>query len=67
MRKETPSQGMYGALEGRESLMKDQLALEKKIKSDQNEVNKLTEGKKTMKSIFKSKSKKEDSVVKINE
>ena len=58
---------MYGCLEGRENLMKDQLAAEKKIKSDQAEVNKMTEGKKTLKSVFKSKSKKEESIVKINE
>jgi len=57
---------MYGALEGRENIMKEQLAAEKKIKSDQAEVNKMTEGKKTLKSVFKSKSKKEESVVKIN-
>tara|TARA_B110000285_G_C15054818_1_gene578972 strand:+ start:906 stop:1091 length:186 start_codon:yes stop_codon:yes gene_type:complete len=57
---------MYGALEGREILMKDQLATEKKMRSDQAEVNKMSEGKKTLKSVFKSKSKKEESVVKIN-
>ena len=59
--------GLYGGLEGRENLMKDQLAAEKKIKSDQTEVNKMTEGKKTLKSIFKNKAKKDDSIVKLNE
>jgi hypothetical protein len=58
---------MYGALEGRETLMKEQLAADKKVKNDQAEVNKMTEGKKTLKSVFKSKSKKEESIVKINE
>lgn len=49
-------QGMYEGLQGRESVMKHQINTEQKKRDDMKELGKLTEGKKTMKSIFKSKS-----------
>ena len=48
-------QGMYDGLMGRESVMKNQLGTEQKKRDDTKELNKLSEGKKTLKSIFKSK------------
>ena len=48
-------QGMYEGLQGRESVMKHQINTEQKKRDDQKELGKLNEGKKTMKSIFKSK------------
>ena len=46
---------MHEALQGREGTMKKQIAAEAKKRADQAEADKLTEGKKTMKSFFKSK------------
>ena len=56
---------MYDGLQGRELVMKMQINCEQKKKSDTSELQKLQEGKKTMKSIFKSKSKKEQSMIDI--
>lgn len=58
-------QGMYDALLGREMVMKAQLAVEQKKRSDQTEMQKLSEGKTTLKSVFKSKSKKEESILNL--
>lgn len=57
--------GMYEALQGRESLMKKQISTEQKKRNDTAELAKLQEGKKTMKSLFKSKAGKEDSILKL--
>ena len=48
--------GMFDALNGRESVMKAQLNTEQKQRDDNKELLKLSEGKTTMKSFFKSKS-----------
>lgn len=56
-------QGMFEALNGREQVMKQQLTTEAKLKSDTTEMTKLTEGKTTLKSVFKSKSKRENDIV----
>jgi len=58
-------QGMYDGLMGRESVMKSQLATEQKKRDDQKELNKMSEGKKTIKSIFKSKSQKESGILSL--
>ena len=57
--------GMYDAILGREMVMKAQLAVEQKKRSDQTEMQKLSEGKTTLKSVFKSKSKKEESILNL--
>ena len=57
---------MYEALIGRETVMKSQLAAEQRKRNDQNEMQKLSEGKTTLKSVFKSKSKKEESILALN-
>lgn len=56
-------QGMYEALSGREQVMKSQLNTEQRKKNDTTELNKLSEGKTTLKSVFKSKSSKESSIL----
>lgn len=48
-------QGMYDCLQGREGVMKAQLNTEIRKKTDEKEVSNMQEGKKTIKSIFKSK------------
>jgi hypothetical protein len=58
-------QGMYSALLGREMVMKLQLGVEQKKRDDQKEMGKLSEGKTTLKSVFKSKSKKEESILSL--
>lgn len=45
--------------------MKKQLSTEQKRKSDKAELDKLQEGKKTMKSLFKSKAGKESSILSL--
>jgi hypothetical protein len=52
-------QGMIDAIKGRESVMKKQIACENKRRDDQEELEKLSLGKTTLKSFFKSKSGKE--------
>ena len=54
---------MYEALQGREGIMKRQIAAESKKRTDTAELAKLKDGKKTMKSLFKSKTGKEKSVL----
>lgn len=58
-------QGMYDGLLGREQVMKQQLNTEQKKRDEMKEMQKLSEGKTTFKSLLKSKSKKEESVLKI--
>lgn len=58
-------QGMNDGLAGRESVMKAQLATEQKKRDDTKELNKLSEGKSTMKSFFKSKSQKESGILSL--
>ena len=55
--------GMYDSLQGREGVMKAQLNTEQKRRDDQKELDKLTVGKTTIKSFFKSKSQKESSIL----
>ena len=55
--------GMYDCLQGRENVMKAQLNTEQKKRDDQKELDKLTVGKKTLKSFFKSKSQKESTIL----
>ena len=57
--------GMYDALQGREGVMKAQLNTEQKKRDDQKELDKLTLGKTTMKSLFKSKSQKESNILSL--
>lgn len=56
-------QGMYDCLQGREGVMKAQLSTESKKKEDQKELDKLSAGKTTFKSLLKSKSQKESKVL----
>ena len=58
-------QGMYDCLQGREGVMKAQLNTEQKKKDDQKELDKLSVGKTTMKSLFKSKSQKESKILNL--
>lgn len=55
--------GMYEAINGREQVMKSQLATQQKRKTDETELNKLSEGKTTFKSLLKSKSQKESNIL----
>ena len=57
--------GMYDALQEREGVMKAQLNTEQKKRDDQKELDKLTLGKTTMKSLFKSKSQKESNILSL--
>jgi len=57
--------GVYHCLCGIQNVMKEQLNTESKKKSDEKELEALNAGKKTLKSVFKSKSKKEDSIQKL--
>jgi hypothetical protein len=56
---------MYEALQGREGIMKRQIATESKKRADTAELAKLKDGKKTMKSLFKSKAGKEQNVLNL--
>lgn len=58
-------QGMYDSLQGREGVMKAQLNTEQKKKEDQKELDKLSVGKTTLKSMFKSKSQKESKILNL--
>lgn len=58
-------QGMIDAIKGRESVMKKQIARENSRRSDQEELEKLSLGKATMKSFFKSKSGKEQDILNL--
>lgn len=55
--------GLKSALEGRENVVKQQSATESKKRSDQQELDKLSQGKTTLKSFFKSKSSKESDIL----
>lgn len=52
-------QGMIDAIKGREIVMKKQIATENKRRDDQEELEKISLGKTTLKSFFKSKAGKE--------
>lgn len=52
-------QGMINAMRGREKVMKRQMETESKKRSDQEELEKMSLGKTTLKSFFKSKTGKE--------
>ena len=54
--------GMIDCLNGREIIIKAQMATEEKKRSEQKEFDKLSAGKTTLKSIFSSKAKKETSM-----
>lgn len=56
-------QGISEALAGRDTVIKQQQSVEGKKRSDQSELDKLVLGKTTLKSIFKSKSGKENEVI----
>ena len=56
-------QGMYDCLQGREGVMKAQLTTEQKKKDDEKELSKLSAGKTTFKSLLKSKSQKESTIL----
>lgn len=49
-------EALYEAIKGRDNLVQTKLKVENKKKSDQKELDKLTEGKRTMKTLFKSSS-----------
>lgn len=55
--------GMADALSGREGVVKQQSSTESKKRSDQMELEKLSQGKTTIKSIFKSSKSKENDIV----
>ena len=55
--------GMHEALMGREGTMKAMLATEQKKRDNSKELQKLSEGKKTLKSVFKSKTQKESNIL----
>lgn len=57
--------GMSDALQGREQVVKSQSATESKKRSDMQEVEKLSQGKTTLKSIFKSSKSKENDIVSL--
>ncbi len=53
------------ALMGREGTMKAMLATEQKKRDNSKELQKLSEGKKTLKSVFKSKTQKESNILSL--
>ena len=55
--------GMIECLNGREQIMKFKIAEEEKKRSDLKELEKLSAGKTTMKSLFSSKAKKEGNII----
>lgn len=55
--------GMSDALQGREQVVKQQSATESKKRSDQQEMEKLSAGKTTLKSIFKSAKSKDNEIL----
>lgn len=56
-------QGMIDAIKGRENVMKKQINCESKRRDDQEELEKLSLGKATLKSFFKSKTGKEADMI----
>ena len=57
--------GLNEALSGRETVVRQQSATEAKKRSDQQELEKLSQGKTTLKSLFKSKSSKETEILSL--
>lgn len=57
--------GLRSALEGRENVIRLQSSTESKKRSDQQELEKLSQGKSTLKSLFKSKSSKESDILNL--
>jgi hypothetical protein len=57
--------GIIDAISGREFVVKQLSNTESKKRSDQQELEKLSQGKTTLKSIFKSKSKKENDILNL--
>lgn len=58
-------QGMIDALKGREKIMKKMIEKEGTRRDDQEELEKLSLGKTTLKSFFKSKSGKEQDILNL--
>jgi hypothetical protein len=58
-------QGMYDSIQGREGVMKALLATEQKKKEDTKEQEKMAQGKTTLKSLFKSKTQKENKILNL--
>lgn len=56
---------MIECLAGREQIMKFQIQAEEKKRSDAKELEKLSAGKTTMKSLFASKAKKEGNIINL--
>jgi len=57
--------GMLNAMKGREIVMRKQIATEKSKRDDQEELEKLSLGKTTLKSFFKSKTGKEQDILRL--
>jgi len=57
--------GMINAMRGREAVMKRQIATESKKREDQEELEKMSLGKTTLKSFFKSKDGKEKEILNL--
>ena len=60
-------QGMINAMVGRENVMKRQLATESKKRDDQEELDKLSLGKTSLKNFWKSKETKEKDIVRYQQ
>lgn len=58
-------QGMYDAIQGREGVMKALIATEQKKKDDTKNQEKLAQGKTTLKTLFKSKTQKENKILNL--
>ena len=56
---------MIDAIKGREIVMKKQIATENKRRDDQEELEKISLGKTTLKSFFKSKAGKEQDILSL--
>jgi hypothetical protein len=56
---------MINAMRGREKVMKRQMETESKKRSDQEELEKMSLGKTTLKSFFKSKTGKEQEILNL--
>ena len=57
---------MHDCLHSRESILKAQIAAEERKKNSQKELDKMTQGKTTLKSVFKSKGAKEERIKDLN-
>lgn len=56
---------MYDSIQGREGVMKALIATETKKREDAKEQEKMAQGKKTLKSLFKSKTQKENKILNL--